>query len=127
MARPIRLWAENHKQCLARLVSDRKQQILTTAAQILEHKSFAAFSYQDLADELVICKAIIHHHFATKDELGAALRQSTQTFMAKLGELLEGARTGGEIALLGARISEPILGRECFRGIVRQLQRSLGL
>ncbi|MGK0435230.1 MAG: hypothetical protein ACJA0V_004389, partial [Planctomycetota bacterium] len=30
-------------------------------------------------------------------------------------------------ALQGARIAEPIMGREHFRGVVRQLRRSLGL
>lgn len=188
-------------------VSERKQQILATAADILEHKSFAAFSYQDLADRLGIRKASIHHHFKSKDELGIALlkffqargdalmagtladakspgtalqmifemceqvmfdgetkvwpscafevdaknlspamigmlRESTESFQQQLANLLEAARTGGEItflgevmdqaatlvsALQGARTAEPIMGREHFRGVVRQLSRSLGM
>ncbi|MGK0263266.1 MAG: TetR/AcrR family transcriptional repressor of nem operon [Planctomycetota bacterium] len=188
-------------------VSERKQQILATAADILEHKSFAAFSYQDLADRLGIRKASIHHHFKSKNELGIELlkffqarsdalmtdmladaespgaalrmvfemcekvmfdgetkvcpscafevdaknlspamidmlRESTESFQQQLASLLAAARTGGEIAFLGdvqdqaativsalqgARIAEPIMGREHFRGVVRQLRRSLGL
>jgi TetR/AcrR family transcriptional repressor of nem operon len=188
-------------------VSERKQQILATAADILEHKSFAAFSYQDLADRLGIRKASIHHHFKSKDELGLALlkffqargdalmsdtladgkspgaalqmifetceqvmfdgsskvcpscafevdarnlsptmidmlRESTESFQQQLATLLEAARKGGEIAFIGvakdqaatlvsalqgARIAEPIMGREHFRGVVRQLSRSLGM
>lgn len=188
-------------------MSERKQQILATAADILEHKSFAAFSYQDLADRLGIRKASIHHHYPSKDELGVELlkffkargdalmveivgqakspgealraifdmsekvmfdgetkvcpacafevdaknlsatmiemlRQSNQAFQEQLGELLTAARAGGEAsflgepqdqaatiisALQGARLAEPIMGREHFRGVIRQLVRSLGL
>jgi len=188
-------------------VSERKQQILATAADILEHKSFAAFSYQDLAERLGIRKASIHHHYPSKDELGIELlkffkargdalmmevvgaakspgaalsavfemcekvmfdgetkvcpscafevdaknlspkmiemlRESNEAFVEQLAGLLTAARAGGEItflgepkdqaativsALQGARLAEPIMGREHFRGVIRQLCRSLGL
>lgn len=52
----------------------------TTRDKILEHgmallqaRGYNGFSYQDLADHLAIRKASIHHHFATKEELGVAL------------------------------------------------------
>lgn len=188
-------------------MSERKQQILATAADIMEHKSFAAFSYQDLADRLGIRKASIHHHYPSKDELGIELlkffkargdalmmeivgtatspgaalsailamcekvmfdgetkvcpscafevdaknlspkmiemlRESNEAFVEQLAGLLTEARGGGEItflgepkdqaativsALQGARLAEPIMGREHFRGVIRQLCRSLGL
>lgn len=188
-------------------MSDRKQQILATAADVLEHKSFAAFSYRDLADRLGIRKASIHHHFKSKEELGIELlkffrvrgdalmaetvasaaspgdalrkifdmcegvmidgetkvcpscafevdaknlspalvdmlRESSDAFQQQLATLLDAARKGGEIAFLGevndqaatlicalqgARIAQPIMGREHFRGVVRQLTKSLGL
>jgi len=187
-------------------MTDRKEQILRTAAEILETKSFAAFSYQDLADRLGIRKASIHHHFPTKDALGQALLvhyvENTARVMTELtegvtpaealtaifdsservlfdetakvcpsgafeidanamsAEMLEGlrnlklgfmerfagflddARREGSISFLGdardqaavimsamqgAREAEPILGREFFRSIIRQLKRSLGL
>tara|TARA_R110002094_G_scaffold128978_4_gene122923 strand:+ start:353 stop:955 length:603 start_codon:yes stop_codon:yes gene_type:complete len=189
------------------LVSERKQQILTTAADILQHKSFAAFSYQDLADRLGIRKASIHHHFKSKGELGIELlkffqargdakltetiaaadspgaalrmifsigekalfegenevcpsfafevdasdlspamidrlRHLTASFQQRLATLLDAACTDGEVTFLGdgndqaamlvstlqgARIAEPIMGREHFRSVLRQLTRSLGL
>ncbi|MFK7739813.1 MAG: TetR/AcrR family transcriptional regulator [Planctomycetota bacterium] len=188
-------------------MSERKQQILAVAAEILENKSFAAFSYQDLADRLGIRKASIHHHFPSKDELGVELlkffevrantlmgeivggasspgealraifskceqvlldgeakvcpsaafeidarnlspavidqlRSSSVSWQKQLAQLLDEARRAGDIAFLGdvhdqaatianalqgARISEAIMGRDHFRGVVRQLQRSLGL
>ena len=191
----------------ARAKSDRKQQILATAAEILETKSFAAFSYQDLADRLGIRKPSIHHHFKSKDELrvallkfykdrgdalmaqivGAAdgpadalrnvfakceqvlldgdeqvcpssafevdaknlsetmvatLREYKISFQKQMAELLESARSAGQIAFLGqsmdqagtllaamqgAQVTEPILGRDYFRAVIAQLQRSIGL
>ena len=52
---------------------DRKEQILDVAQELLQTRSFSAFSYQDLTDRLDISKATIHHHFATKQALGVAL------------------------------------------------------
>lgn len=188
-------------------MSERKEEILRTAAQILENKSFAAFSYQDLADRLGIRKPSIHHHFATKESLGlallewyrsngrqtmesiraqgdaaralklvfesceehlvgpdhsevcpsgafeidakalspamlASLRELKLEFCAWLADLLAEARQAGDISFLGlaedqagaicaamqgAREAVPVLGIEFFRGVVRQLARSLGL
>lgn len=187
-------------------MTDRKEQILATASEILETKSFSAFSYQDLADRLGIRKASIHHHFPTKDTLGVALleryqqngkrimgelaasgtpavalagmfdlseevllkspaevcpsgafevdaaalsdemlqklRETKTDFLEDLAALLDAARQQGDISFLGdvrdqaaaimaamqgAREAVPILGREFFRGVIRQLKRSLGL
>ena len=187
-------------------MTDRKTEILETAAELLESKSFAAFSYQHLADRLGIRKASIHHHFPTKDDLGLALlqwyqangdailahvgegrtpgetvaaildlteevlldtnarvcpsgafeidsdalsdamcdgiRSLKQRYIQHLADLLAAARTAGEISFLGepidqagaiaaaqqgAREAAPILGREFFRGVMRQLKRSMGL
>ena len=187
-------------------MTDRKNQILETAAEVLEHKSFAAFSYQDLATRLGLRKASIHHHFPTKDDLGRALlawyqangdevmtrlveagtpgeaisqmldmcedvlldnptrvcpsgafevdsdalsdamregiRDLKQRHIQRTSDLLAAARTAGELSFLGeptdqasaivaamqgAREATPILGRDFFRGVIRQLKRSMGL
>ena len=52
---------------------DRKEQILDVAGDLLQTRSFSAFSYQDISDRIGISKASIHHHFPTKDDLGKAL------------------------------------------------------
>ena len=52
---------------------DRKEQILSVAAELLQTRSFSAFSYQDLSDRLGITKAAIHHHFPSKEGLGKRL------------------------------------------------------
>ena len=54
-------------------MQDRKEHILDTAAELLQTRSFSAFSYQDLSERLGITKAGIHHHFSSKEDLGVAL------------------------------------------------------
>lgn len=52
---------------------DRKEQILDIAEELLQTRSFSAFSYQDVSDRIGISKATIHHHFPSKDALILAL------------------------------------------------------
>ena len=61
-------------------MSDRKDQILEVAGDLLQTRSFTSFSYQDLSDRIGISKASIHHHFPSKDDLGKALIQRYQVF-----------------------------------------------
>ena len=52
---------------------DRKEEILDVAEDLLLTRGYSAFSYQDIAERLGIKKASLHHHFATKEDLGVAL------------------------------------------------------
>ena len=54
-------------------MADRKSQILDIAGDLLQSRSYTAFSYQDISDRLGITKAAIHSHFRTKEMLGLAL------------------------------------------------------
>ena len=58
---------------------DRKEQILDVAGELLQTRSFSAFSYQDISDRIGISKASIHHHFPTKEDLGKALAAKYRT------------------------------------------------
>ncbi len=53
--------------------SDTKQTIMKIARNFLLSRGYNAFSYQNIADEIGIRKASIHHHFSTKEELGTAI------------------------------------------------------
>ena len=53
-----------------RQTSDR---VLDIAEALVQTRGFNAFSYADIARALGIRKASLHHHFATKADLGAAL------------------------------------------------------
>ena len=58
--------------------ADRKSEILTLAEELLQTRGYSGFSYADLARELAVSKAAIHHHFATKEDLGLALVEHYQ-------------------------------------------------
>ncbi len=55
------------------VAEDTREQILNVAEQLLLERGYAGFSYQDIADAVGIRKASIHHHFAAKEDLGAAI------------------------------------------------------
>lgn len=49
------------------------EQVLDVAQALIQSHGYNGFSYADVARALSIRKASIHHHFATKAELGRAL------------------------------------------------------
>ena len=59
-------------------MKNRKQQIVELGLSLLQTRGFESFSYQDLARELGITKASIHHHFPKKADLGVALCEAIQ-------------------------------------------------
>ena len=56
----------------APLIAETKTTILDAAEALILTRGYNGFSYQDIAGIVGIRKASIHHHFATKEELGAA-------------------------------------------------------
>lgn len=58
---------------------DTKEHILSVAQKLVQQRGFNGFSYADIADEVGIRKASLHHHYATKAELGVALLVSYST------------------------------------------------
>ncbi|BFM15999.1 TetR/AcrR family transcriptional regulator [Maricurvus nonylphenolicus] len=59
-------------------LKNRKEQIVNLGLELLQTRGFENFSYQDLARELGITKASIHHHFPKKADLGVALCEAIQ-------------------------------------------------
>ena len=53
--------------------TDTREKLLTEAERLVRRLGFAGFSYADLAAEVGISKASIHHHFPSKEALGLAL------------------------------------------------------
>jgi len=52
---------------------DMKEQILTSAQRLVQQRGFNGFSYADIAEEVGIRKASLHHYFPSKTDLGLAL------------------------------------------------------
>lgn len=69
---------------------DTRALLLEEAEALMRTRGFAAFSYADLSQRIGIRKASIHHHFPTKEALGAALIDGYLfKFEKALGEILE--------------------------------------
>ena len=83
---------------------DTREHILVVAQKLVQQRGFNGFSYADIAGEVGIRKASLHHHFATKAELGVAL---IEAFSAQLdNEFLRiGALPGKADAKLGAYVA----------------------
>lgn len=68
--------------------NDTKHRILSEAETLTRARGFSGFSYADLSERIGIQKASIHHHFASKEELGLALialyRERCLTRMAEI-------------------------------------------
>jgi TetR/AcrR family transcriptional repressor of nem operon len=60
--------------------------ILDAAERLVQVRGFNAFSYADVSDAVGIRKASLHHHFATKTDLGVAL---VVRYRRAFGEALE--------------------------------------
>lgn len=52
---------------------ETREQILASAQRLVQTRGFNGFSYADIAKEVGIRKASLHHHFPTKTDLGMAL------------------------------------------------------
>jgi TetR/AcrR family transcriptional repressor of nem operon len=71
-----------------------RTRILDAAQRLIQARGFSAFSYADIASEIGIRKASIHHHFATKGDLASALMMRyRELFGAALDEILESRST----------------------------------
>ena len=53
--------------------TEMKRKILEVARRLVQTRGYDAFSYADVAGEVGIRKASVHHHFAAKGDLGLAI------------------------------------------------------
>lgn len=73
-----------------------KESLLNSAESAVRRRGYDGFSYADLAKEVGIRKASIHHHFPTKPDLALALiERYSAHFLAQLGQIAESERSGG--------------------------------
>jgi TetR/AcrR family transcriptional repressor of nem operon len=72
------------------MTTDTKQRILGSARRMVQARGYNALSFREIAKEVGIKSAGVHHHFPTKGDLGAALaRQYTEEAVTLLHDLLE--------------------------------------
>jgi TetR/AcrR family transcriptional repressor of nem operon len=78
--------------------------VLDVAERLVQTRGFNSFSYADVAKALGIRKASLHHHFATKAELGVALLLRYRRVFGEALRRIE-ARSGGARGRLEGYVS----------------------
>lgn len=69
--------------------TDTKSRILQSARRMVQARGYNAMSFREIAKEVGIKSAAVHHHYPTKGDLGAALAaQYTDEAEALLAKLL---------------------------------------
>jgi TetR/AcrR family transcriptional repressor of nem operon len=70
---------------------DTRDQIIQCAIHHIQRSGYSNFSYADLADQVKIRKASIHHYFARKEDLALAVIGALKTELLKNSQRLEHA------------------------------------
>jgi TetR/AcrR family transcriptional regulator, transcriptional repressor for nem operon len=86
--------------------------ILDVAEHLVQVRGFNAFSYADVSKAVGIQKASLHHHFATKTDLGVAL---VSRYRRVFLEALDGIESRGENAF--ERLERYV---ELYRSVLRR-------
>jgi len=100
---------------------DTRTRILDVAERLVQVRGFNGFSYADVAAELTLTKASLHHHFPSKADLGEALvaryGERFSRALAAIDEELDGApaRLEAYAGLYGEVLRE---GRMCLCGML---------
>lgn len=68
---------------------ETREQILQSAQRLVQQRGFNGFSYADVAQEVGVRKASLHHHFPSKTDLGVALIAAYTTQLHTALESLE--------------------------------------
>lgn len=97
---------------------EMREQILASAQRLVQQRGFNGFSYADVADEVGIRKASLHHYFPTKTDLGLAL---IEVYSAQINSALSG------ISGSSLRVDEKLAAFVAlFRGALKADRMCLG-
>ena len=98
------------------------ERILDIAQRLVQSRGFNGFSYADIAEEVGIRKASIHHHFPGKEDLGRRLMERYhEAFIARLAEIEADAPDAGRRLRRYVRIYADVLrndDRMCLCGML---------
>ena len=73
------------------MAADTAERILDVAHILIADCGYAAFSYADIADQIEVSKATIHHHFPTKEDLAIAVLRRHRLRLVENLAVLDGA------------------------------------
>jgi TetR/AcrR family transcriptional repressor of nem operon len=73
------------------MAADTAERILDTAHALIADCGYAAFSYADIAAQINVSKATIHHHFPSKEDLAIAVLRRHRLRLVESLTALDGA------------------------------------
>ncbi len=82
-------------------ISGTAERLMDLAEQRMRDGGYHGFSFRDLANEIGITSASVHHHFPTKSGMVVAIMQRYRDRFAKLVE-----RAGADVAIYEADAGE---------------------
>ena len=88
------------------MTTDTKQKILAAARLTVQDRGYAGLSFRELAKEVGIKSASIHHYFPTKGELGAAL---ANRYTADFADYLDGLLAASQLSSTSIAWARPRL------------------
>jgi TetR/AcrR family transcriptional repressor of nem operon len=100
---------------------DTAERILDVAEKLVQVRGFNGFSYADISEVLKIRKASLHHHFASKTDLGVALIDRYHAvFVDALGNIERDERAAPTRLARYAKIYADVLkkNRMCLCGML---------
>lgn len=79
--------------------SDKEKAILEATEAMVRQGGYHNFSFRNIADAVGVKSSSVHYHFATKEDLGAAVAEYyTDKFMNDLGDVAAGAAEKNRIS-----------------------------
>lgn len=60
-----------------------QQRLIDSARRFIQTRGYNGFSYADVADEVKVRKASIHHHFPSKSDLASAVVEESRAIIAQ--------------------------------------------
>jgi TetR/AcrR family transcriptional repressor of nem operon len=73
------------------MAADTAERILDTAHALIADRGYAAFSYADIAEQIKVSKATIHHHFSSKEDLAISVLRRHRLRLEENLAALDGA------------------------------------
>lgn len=90
------------------------ERIIAAAERRMREGGFHGFSFREIAADVGIKSASVHHHFPTKDDLGAAVvRSYTDRFLESLGDPGDPGRSPETLKTLYIDAFRQSFGEEC--------------
>ena len=107
---------------MARTETQTTERIIAAAERRMRDGGFHGYSFREIAADVGIKSASVHHHFPTKEDLSAAVAEAyTDRFMEALGDPEDRSRSPKDLIRLYAELFRRAIiedGQMCLCGVL---------